>query len=180
MNSKKKIKQIIIDCIDNKREAQNALYKTYYSLFMRLCLRYSQSNDEAASILNEAFLKIFTKISTYNFEGNFEGWMRRIVVNTALDHLKKEKKHSEHLDLENAEFEFSTFSIPSIESKEILKMVQALPVMQSQVFNLFAIEGYSHTEIGTMLDMTEATSKWHLFSARKKLQQQLNNHRYEN
>lgn len=180
MNLEKKIEQLIIDCANNKREAQNALYKMYYSLFMRLCLRYTQSNDEAASVLNEAFLKIFTKINTYTFEGSFEGWMRRIVVNTALDHLKKEKKYSEHLDLEKAEFEFSPVDTTTIEAKEIVKMIQALPAMQSQVFNLFAIEGYSHTEIGTMLDISEANSKWHLFSARKNLQQQLNNQRYEN
>lgn len=165
---------IIKGCIDNKREAQKALYEKYYKQFMQVSLRYTSSRDEAAEILNTAFLKIFNKIKTYSGEGNFEGWMRRILVNTALDHLKREKKYYEQANVE--EFVNITYDNreDNLNANDLLKMIHSLPPMQSAVFNLFAIEGYSHREIGEMMNITEANSKWYLFNARKALQEKVN------
>ena len=163
--------QIIKDCISNKREAQYALYKLCYQPFIRICLRYTKSKDEASEILNKAFLKIFQKLDTYNSEGSIVGWMQRVVVNTALDHLKSERKYYKQENIEDVSNEqFTEMETTALQSEDLLKMVRSLPTIQSQVFNLFGIEGYTHAEVAEKLDITEATSKWHLFNARKALQ----------
>lgn len=172
---------IIKGCIENKRESQYLLYKKYYEQCFRICLRYTKSRDEASEILNAAFLKIFSKINSFTSNGDFNGWIYRIVVNTALDHLKANKKYNQQVDIEEADEEFNEFEASSsIQVKDLLKMIQSLPDMQSQVFNLFAIEGYTHIEIAQMLSISEANSKWHLFNARKTLRNQINNSLDEN
>lgn len=167
---------IINGCIEQKRDAQYALHKLCYQEFMRICLRYTKSKDEANDIANAAFLKILTKINTYNKQNSFEAWMQRIVVNTALDHLKTEKKYSSQEDLNNAATITNHDNNKNLEANDLLKMLQTLTVEQRNVFNLFAIEGYSHAEIADLLGITEASSKWHLFNARKQLQEMVNNY----
>ena len=164
---------IIKGCIENKRVAQYALYKKHNEPFMRICLRYTKSRDEAAEILNSAFLKIFSKINTFSFQGDFEAWMRRIIVNTALDHLKSEKKYYQQADVTELT-DLVDSSHDHLHAEDLLKMINSLPAIQTSVFNLFALEGHSHREIAEILKITEALSKWHLFNARKTLQEMVN------
>lgn len=165
---------LITKCIANNKEAQYALYKHFYASLMRVALRYTSSKDEAADILNNAFLKIFTKLNTYTFEGSLEGWMRKILVNTALNHLKSEKKYYQQKDINDFQDAFVWQDASSLEAEDLLKMIHSLPSPQKEVFNLFALEGYSHKEIAELLHISEATSKWHLFNARKALQEKVN------
>ena len=169
------VKQEIIDgCRQKNKLAQETLYKLCYKPFMIICLRYALSYDDASDILQNSWIKIFTKIDGYTNNGNFVGWMRRIVVNTAID-FTREKKKDTNIDIENIkdiidETEETKFVI---DEKELLTMIRKLPAMHSKVFNLFAIEEYSHKEICELLGISVETSRWYLFNARKMLQEQL-------
>ena len=168
--------ELIKGCLENQRQAQYLLYKTFYEQFIRVCRRYIKSECEAKEVLNTAFYKIFSKIHSYAGSGNFTGWMQKIVVNTALDYIKSNKKYSVEVDLEEAEH-FSEHKMEnSFHPNDLLNMLHSLPENQLQVFNLFAMEGYSHAEIAEQLNISEANSKWLLFNARKKLQALVNQH----
>lgn len=143
---------------------------------MRICLRYTTSYEDAANVLQEAFIKIFLKIEGYKGSGDFVGWMKRIVVNTAIDHVRKQKVHG-HLampevpdQMDHTEEEESKYVI---DEKQLLAMIRDLPRMQSMVFNLFVMEECSHQEIADQLEITVALSKWYLFDARKMLQKKI-------
>lgn len=170
---------IIEGCKRNDRSLQEHLYKKYYSLFLKLCARYARDMHDAEQLLQDGFLKIFNHMHDYSGKGSFEGWMRRIVVNTCLDYLKsKYLKNAMQLHFPNEIADSSAFSIGNnaldkIAMKDLLGIIQTLPPMSRTVFNLFVFEGYSHKEIGTLLDMSEGTSQWHVNNARKNLQQKI-------
>ncbi len=166
--------EILEGCHRKERAAQEKLYKLYYEPFMRLCLRYAGNRSDAADILNKAFFNILTRIDQYHGGGNFVGWMKRIVVNAAVDYVRANSRFRGQEPLENAG-EVPGQSLPDQElvRHNLLQMLQKLPFTTSSVFNLFAIEGYSHREIGEMLNITEGNSKWHLHAARQILQKQL-------
>jgi RNA polymerase sigma-70 factor (ECF subfamily) len=134
---------------------------------------------DAEQLMQDSFLKIFNHMNDYSGKGSFEGWMRRIVVNTCLDYLKsKYLKNSMQLHFPNEIGESATFSISNnaldkIAMKDLLGIIQTLPPMSRTVFNLFVFEGYSHKEIGKLLEMSEGTSQWHVNNARKSLQQKI-------
>ncbi|MDE3125407.1 MAG: sigma-70 family RNA polymerase sigma factor [Bacteroidota bacterium] len=165
-------KQLINDCILGKSEAQKKLYLKYSPKMMVVCLRYSSNKQDAEDLLQEGFLKIFKGLNQYKWEGSFEGWMRKIFVNTALAkfrnknklmpivHIDNIEKHiDEHLNIEG-----------NIDGKLLLKLVQLLPDAYKIVFNLYVFEGYKHKEIAAMLNITEGTSKSNLHDARQILQ----------
>jgi RNA polymerase sigma factor (sigma-70 family) len=134
-----------------------------------VCLQYAGNEEEANDILQEGFIKIFENLSSYRFEGSFEGWMRRIMVNTALE--KYREKHNlyrvDDIDsLNEIEAEIEVGEYTGLEAEDLLNMIQALPPQYKIVFNLFAIEGYSHKEIGEILGITPSTSKSNLSRAR--------------
>ncbi len=134
-----------------------------------VCLQYAGNEEEANDILQEGFIKIFENLSSYRFEGSFEGWMRRIMVNTALE--KYREKHNlyrvDDIDsLNEIEAEIEVGEYTGLEAEDLLNMIQALPPQYKIVFNLFAIEGYSHKEIGEMLGISPSTSKSNLSRAR--------------
>jgi RNA polymerase sigma-70 factor, ECF subfamily len=171
------IDRAIVDgCLKRQPQAQEALYRACYPVFMKICLRYTDSYDDAANVLQDAFIKIFMKIETYTGSGDIVGWMRRIVVNSAIDHTRKEKSNSlvsmpdvpDQIDLEEKDE-----SKYVIDEKQLLALIRELPKMQSLVFNLFVMEDYSHQEIADQLSTTVALSKWYLFDARKMLQKKL-------
>lgn len=170
---------IIEGCRRNNRSLQEHLYKKYYSLFLKLCARYAKDMYDAEQLMQDSFLKIFNHMGDYSGKGSFEGWMRRIVVNTCLDYLKsKYLKNAMQLHFPNEMAESATFStnnnaLDKIAMKDLLGIIQTLPPMSRTVFNLFVFEGYSHKEIGKILEMSEGTSQWHVNNARKNLQQKI-------
>ena len=170
---------IIEGCRRNNRMHQEYLYKKYYSLFLKLCARYARDMHDAEQLMQDGFLKIFNHINDYSGKGSFEGWMRRIVVNTCLDYLKsKYLKNAMQLHFPNEIGESTAFSVENnaldkIAMKDLLGIIQTLPPMSRTVFNLFVFEGYTHKEIGVLLEISEGTSQWHVNNARKNLQQQI-------
>jgi RNA polymerase sigma-70 factor (ECF subfamily) len=137
-----------------------------------ICLRYSNSYEEAKDILQDGFVKVFTKMGQFGFQGSFEGWMKRIFVNTALEHYRSQKNHLFHEDVEVAYgIAHHDHTLDKISQKEILGLIQALPAGYRNVLNLYIIEGFSHAEIAEMLGINEGTSKSQLSRARVILQQ---------
>ena len=166
---------VLAGCRQNERAAQERLYRLCYEPFLRLCLRYANNRDDAATILNKAFFNILTRIGQYNGEGALIGWMKRIVINAAVDYVRANQRFRYHEPVENAE-EMPGQSMPAdqeLTQHDLLTMLHDLPYTSGAVFNLFAIEGYAHREIAQMLGITETNSKWHLHNARKLLQKQL-------
>ena len=142
---------------------------------MGICMRYAKSSTEAEDVLLMGFTRIYKKIKQFSGQGSFEGWMRRIMVNVAIDNFRKNQKYYYHDDIEDTQGgSMITDEIPdNFTVEEILKTVQKLPPGYRVVFNMFAIEGYSHKEIADKLGVSESTSKTQLLKARKKLQTQL-------
>lgn len=177
LNSNDHIEEIIQKCCKDNAQAQEWLFKTYYSKLMTICLRYANDEDDAKDILNEGFLKIFQSIRTFNHQGSFEGWLKRIMANTALDFIRKNTKYksteSIHLLPDYPDPNSYNDAISSLSEKELLRLIQKLPPMSRNVFNLAVFENYSHKEIATLLDMKEGTSMWHLNNARNILKKQI-------
>lgn len=168
--------EIIEGCIKKKHKAQKKLYEKYYRRMLGICLRYCSHTDEAEDVMLKGFMNIFTKIESFKSIGSFEGWMKRIMVNTAIDNFRKNKKHLNQSDISDFEndLKFEDHLPGNISAGEIMSIVQNLPTGYKIVFNLFAIEGYEHNEIAEMLGVSVNTSKTQLFKARKMLQKSLN------
>jgi RNA polymerase sigma-70 factor (ECF subfamily) len=153
-------------------KAQSMLYERYSPKMLSICLRYMGDMMEAEDVMIEGFMRIFDKISQFNFKGSFEGWMRRIMVNEALMRLRGKKMIN--VELDEVRQKSGGVSVESnINAEELLKLVNELPVGYRTVFNLFAIEGYSHAEIAEQLEISEGTSKSQLSRARALLQERL-------
>ena len=168
---------LIQGCSSKNRLAQKYLYKRLYSPMFGVAMRYSKDEDMAANILNMAFLKVFKKIDSFSGEGHFEAWVRRIIVNTALDEIRKNKKHNNHLQIEDIQEPSLQESIlDKLRAEDLLKTIQQLPDTTRTVFNLYHIEGYKHHEIAKQLQIPEGTSKWHLSQGRKILKEKLANY----
>jgi RNA polymerase sigma-70 factor (ECF subfamily) len=175
LNLKKSREQNIIDgCKKGKPEFQKELVLRYSGLLLTICRRYSQDTDSAKDVLQEALIKILKSIPNYQERGSFEAWMKRITINTALKYFDKSSFKNEVYVLEDLNDENV---VPDIYSKlgaeELMALIDNLPNGFREVFNLFAIEGFSHKEIGTMLGITESTSRSQLTRARSLLKKQL-------
>ncbi|MEM1320937.1 MAG: RNA polymerase sigma factor [Bacteroidota bacterium] len=161
---------IIQGCIDNKRECQRTLYDRYADQLMNICLRYTQDVPQAEDVLQNAFIKIFTKIKEFRMgEGSFEGWMSRITVNEALMLYRKNKRTFYDNTAKELDPEIDAEVLLQLEAEDILKLIQQLPDGFRVVFNLYVIEGYDHKEIGEMLGITASTSRSQLARAKKML-----------
>lgn len=152
---------IIRGCLQSDLLAQRELYNMYSPKMLSVCYRFAQHREDAEDMLQEAFIKVFTQIHTFQNKGAFEGWIRRIVVHTCINFLKKYKKFNEHIDLDYANNLFvKEESIPSImQAKQVVECIRLLPLGYRTVLNLYALEGYSHKEVGEMLDIGESTSR---------------------
>ncbi|MBI9054950.1 MAG: RNA polymerase sigma factor [Bacteroidales bacterium] len=168
--------EILKACKKNKREFQEILYRRYAKKMYGICMSYAGIRDVAQDILQESFIKIFKKIKDFNMDGSLEGWVRRIVVNTAIDHLRKEKRShsfiSEEMDFDNNSE--AAFGYENLKTKDILEQVSKLPDGARIVFNLYAIDGFTHKEIAQKLNISEGTSKSQFSRARKLLMTWLN------
>ncbi len=144
----------------------------FYAYGMSITLRYAESRDEAAEILNDAFMKVFTNIKDFNTDKPFKPWLRRIIINTAINHYHKNKQYREmdSVDIAEESLGKSEKIIPGISYEEIIEMVQQLSPAYRTVFNLYVIEGFKHREIAEMLDIAVGTSKSNLAKAKKNLQ----------
>ncbi|MCB0835536.1 MAG: RNA polymerase sigma factor [Bacteroidetes bacterium] len=163
---------ILKGCYKRNRSSQNSLYRLYYAYGMSICIRYAQNEEEAISILNDGFLKVFRNIKKYDTSRPFKPWFRRIVVNTAINHIVKNQKLNREVGMEKAEKLPSTEDILSrISYQELMQMVQSLSVAYRTVFNMYVIDGYKHHEIAARLGITESTSKSNLTRARARLKE---------
>ena len=167
---------IIAGCLHNDATAQRELFNTYSPKMLSVCYRFAHNREDAEDMLQEGFIKVFTQIHTFQNKGSFEGWIRRIMVHTSINFLKKYKKFSESLDLTSAEnLAAQEESIASImQSKQVVECIRLLPIGYKTVLNLFAIEGYKHQEIAELLSIHEGTSKSQLAQARRILQNEIN------
>lgn len=152
---------IILGCIQNDPLAQRALYNLYSPKMLSVCYRYAQSREDAEDMLQEGFIKIFSQIHTFQSKGAFEGWIRRIIVHTCINFLKKHKKFTDHVELEYANHVESRGELINgiLQAKAVVECIRLLPVGYRTVLNLYAIEGYSHKEIAEILDIEESTSR---------------------
>lgn len=165
---------LIRDCMAESRSAQQKMYDIYAPAAYGVIKRFLYNNDSMAQeILNDSFLKVLTKLDQYNFQGAFEGWVRRIVVNTLTDHLRKSIKDVQHKEVQAEDAFVNSDSVEKISHKELLQCIQELPDAQRTVFNLFVFENYSHKEIGNILNINENNSRWHLNDARKRLKEKI-------
>jgi RNA polymerase sigma factor (sigma-70 family) len=172
--------QLIALCIKQDRKAEYELYKLTYSYLMGICMRYSKDKDSASETLNMGFLKILKNLATYKSEIPFKSWIRRVMVNTLIDEYRKNKREREKVTYvqeyyDNADFSDVNEALSRINYNQLLVQINLLPEATKKVFNLFAIDGYSHKEIGEMLMISEGTSKWHLNAARQKLKEYIEN-----
>lgn len=163
---------LLMGCCNNDPAAQRELYNRYSAKMLAVCYRYAYNRQDAEDMLQEGFIKVFTQIGSFQNKGSFEGWVRRIMVHTCINFLKKYKKFNENLDLEMAS-SVATKSdwIPSIlQAKMVVECIRQLPVGYRTVLNLYAIEGFSHKEIGQILEIEESTSRSQYTRAKKMLE----------
>jgi RNA polymerase sigma factor (sigma-70 family) len=180
-NEPKHIDQIIDGCKREERKAQEQLYMYFYDTMMNLCLRYTKCEADAEHVLNAGFLRVFKSIRQYDAsKATIYTWIRTIVTNCCLYHLKTKQKVIPAKELDETE---GLHVQPEVTSKlsdeEILGLVRQLPAATQAVFNLYVIDGYGHKEIATLLQISEGTSKWHLSDARKRLKHQLIQMQYD-
>lgn len=166
--------ELIKKCAEGDRVAQKKLYEQYARVMFGVCLRYCSNGEEAKDILQEGFMKVFNKIGQFAQTGSFEGWMKRIFVNTALEYYRINKVHMYHSDSEAAaENQYNDYTVERMGQKEILEVMNKLAPGYRMVLNLFIVEGYGHAEIAEMLGISEGTSKSQLSRARVILQEEL-------
>jgi RNA polymerase sigma factor (sigma-70 family) len=171
------IQVVIRGCLKNDRRSQEELYKRYYPAMMALCLRYVRNSGDAVEVLNDAFLKVFRQLGRYDEgKGALYTWMRKILINTALDSLRKQKmiRYHEMPTATEEEPGIENEAISKLNSDELLGLIRQLPLTTCLVFNLHGIDGFSHREIADMLGISEGTSRWHLSDARRRLKQIIN------
>ncbi|MEX6688400.1 sigma-70 family RNA polymerase sigma factor [Danxiaibacter flavus] len=152
---------LIYGCLQNDPTAQRELYNRYSPKMLSVCYRYAQNREDAEDMLQEGFIKVFTQINTFQNKGAFEGWVRKVIVHTCINFLKKYKKFNENVDLAYATYlQVKEETIPSLmQAKQVVECIRLLPVGYKTVLNLYAIEGYSHKEIAEMLEIEESTSR---------------------
>ena len=170
--------QLLADCQRGDRRAQFQLYQSCFSTLMSVGMRYKKDESESAAVVNVAFLKILKNLDKYQTKAPFQAWIRRIMINTVIDEFRKNRKvrelieHTDFEDFHNHD-DLVTLNVADLnfDAEELENMIKRLPPVSQKVFNLFAIDGFSHKEIGEMLGISDGTSKWHLSFARKKLKE---------
>ena len=190
MLSSQEISDIVSGCIKLNRDSQKKFYTYFYGYAMAICMRYAPNNDDAMEIINDGFLKIFNKLDSFqarydDIEGSLKGWIKRIMLNTAIDHFRKNNKYLMNMDmgdnLYNLAYEEEN-SLDKMSYDEIYKIVQRLSPMYRTVFNLYIIDGFKHEEIARKLNISVGTSKSNLAKAKiniQKMMQQAHRNLYE-
>jgi len=170
----KELQRIIDGCIEQDRHSQELLYKKLYGFAMKICLRYAENRYEASDVLNEGFFKAFTNIEKYDKSWPFKAWLSKIMYNASIDYYRTNLKWSQLVGLEKSDVKMNEAAVEhKLDYEDLLSMIQSLPPAYRLVFNLYAVDGYSHEEIAEMLGITASTSRSNLHKARLKLQQML-------
>lgn len=166
---------LVNECAKGNSKAQRALFDKFAPKMMAVCQRYLRNSQEAEDVLQDGFVKVFQKIVDFKMEGSLEGWIRRIVVNTALDTIRKNKKLLDDVQIEEVQYKvpFTDHQFDGMDLAQLMKLIDEMPDGYRIVFNMFAIEGYSHKEIADTLGVTENTSKSQYSRARAFLRNQL-------
>jgi RNA polymerase sigma factor (sigma-70 family) len=166
--------EIVSKCKSGSLKHQELLYKRFYGYAMGVGMRYSLNEDDALEVVNDAFLKVFNNITTYNTDRPFKAWLRTIIVNTAIDRRRKELKHQSNTNIEDA-YALGTNAdiIDTLNAKDILKLMKQLPQIQLTIFNMYEIDGYNHDEISKILNLPASSSRVYLSRAKDKLRQLL-------
>lgn len=169
--------QLIQACINGDRHSQNKLYELFGPKMFSVCIRYSKNREEAEEIVQEGFIQVFRSLRNFEFAGSFQGWIRKIMVYSAIQYYRSKSKMHPVINIEsvNAEEQGSENILTQLGKKELLKMVQQLPTAYRMVFNLYVFEGMKHREIAGLLNIAEGTSKSNLFDAKKILQRAVTN-----
>jgi RNA polymerase sigma factor (sigma-70 family) len=172
--SEEELHHLIQGCVKQDSKSQKLLYKAFYGFSMAICLRYATNQYEAAEVMNQGYYKVFTKIEAYDTSRPFKAWLGRIMTNTAIDYYRSNLIMAYTQELDTAE-QIGEVSVAdnNLNYNDLLRMIQQLPQSYRTVFNLFAIDGYSHEEIAEMLHINVGTSKSNLFKARQKLKQMI-------
>lgn len=166
---------LVNECAKGNSKAQRALFDKFAPKMLAVCQRYLRNNQEAEDVLQDGFVKVFQKIVDFKMEGSLEGWIRRIVVNTALDTIRRNKKLLDDIQVEEVQYKvsFTDHQFDGMDLAQLMKLINEMPDGYRIVFNMFAIEGYSHKEIADTLGVTENTSKSQYSRARAFLRTQL-------
>ena len=177
--------EIVAGCVRNERKCQEILYRQHFPAMIQMCLRYSNGDKERAlEILNDGFLRVFKKIDTFEFKGSLEGWIRRLVFHAISDYFRSNQKYLDNIVFSDvlpeakngcviARYEATEGVLSSLYYDDLIKTIEVLPPATRAVFRLYAIEGFSHAEIGAQLAISVGTSKWHLSMAREQLKKVL-------
>lgn len=169
-----KEEDLVLGCIKEDKHCQIELYKRYSGKMMAVCLRYANSRMEAEDMLQDGFIKVFDNIGKFKMEGSLEGWVRRIMVNTAINKIRANKVRFEEIGDDKDEFRYEDMSVVDrMSEQDILNLINKMPQGYRYVFNMYAIEGFSHKEIADRLGIEEASSRSQYAKAKKYLQQQI-------
>ena len=161
-------------CIAGNQASQELLYHYFAPKMFGICLRYAHDYPTAEDLLQDGFIKVFNKLHLFRYEGSFEGWLKRIFINTSIEHYRKSSSRQFFVELDQAHGKsFDSTVIDELAAEDLLKVIQKLPNGYRTVFNLYAIEGYNHKEIGALLKISEGTSKSQLARARAALQKKI-------
>lgn len=164
-------RELVEGCLQGRRDCQQLLYKKFASKMFGVCLGYAKDRDEAKDILQEGFIKVFGSLNLYKGDGSLEGWIRRIIVNKAIDYYRKALKERNSVNIEDArDLPVEVSILERMQAGELLELVNKLPDGARVIFNLYVVEGYTHKEIAEMLDINQGTSKSQFARARMLLQ----------
>lgn len=166
---------LVKKCINGDARAQRALFEKFAPKMLGVCMRYAKNTEQAEDVLQDGFVKVFTKLSKYSGNGSLEGWIRRIIVNTALDEIRKNVKFQKNVQVDEVDYklELNGHILEGLAADDLMKIINDLPDGYRVVFNMFAIEGYSHKEIAVQLNISENTSKSQYSRARAYLKTKL-------
>jgi RNA polymerase sigma-70 factor (ECF subfamily) len=167
------LEQLIQGCIRNERSAQEKLYRLFYPKMMALVRRYIDQEEQAEEVMNNGYLRAFQKIKQYNFQGSFEGWLRKIVFHAVADYVKQNAKYSAQIVLVEKDEYVHKDHADKLYYDQLVQLVQGLPDATRTVFNMYVMDGFTHKEIGNMLGISEGTSKWHLSEGRRVLKEKI-------
>lgn len=167
------LEQLIQGCIRNERASQEKLYRLFYPKMMALVRRYIDHEEQAEEVLNNGYLRAFQKIKQYNFQGSFEGWIRKIVFHAVADYVKQNAKYSSQIVLIEKDELIHKDHADKLYYDQLVRLVQSLPDATRTVFNMYVMDGYTHKEIGNIVGISEGTSKWHLSEGRRILKEKI-------
>ncbi len=166
------LEETLDGCLKNKASAQKALYERFYGFAKSIALRYASSSDEVEEMMNDGFLKIYSKLELYNRNQSFEAWFKTVMVRTSIDYYRKNHSRVGMVDIDDIHYlSYDDDLLERLSAEEILDLMQHLPPAYKAVFSLYIVDGYSHAEIGKMLGINEGTSRSNLSKARVKMQE---------